>query len=96
MIRHSGALCRSGRGGRIREFEIHLEILRRIVFRGRKQSGSDQKIDDPADVGGAADPPFIKHLIREHPDQEIFMDGDAYAIVARARTNAYIPKGALS
>ena len=30
------------------------------------------------------------------PRHEIFMDGDTYAIVARARTNAYIPKGALS
>lgn len=30
------------------------------------------------------------------PRHEIFMDGDAYAIVARARTNAYIPKGALN
>lgn len=30
------------------------------------------------------------------PRHEIFMDGDAYAIVARTRTNAYIPKGALN
>ncbi len=27
----------------------------------------------------------IHRLIREHPDQEIFMDGDAYAIVGRTR-----------
>ena len=27
----------------------------------------------------------IDRLIREHPDQEIFMDGDAYAIVGRTR-----------
>ena len=38
----------------------------------------------------------IAKLQSEYPDYEIFMDGDAYAIVARARTNAYIPKGALN
>ena len=27
----------------------------------------------------------VQRLIREHPDQEIFMDGDAYAIVGRDR-----------
>ena len=27
----------------------------------------------------------IHRLIREHPDQEIFMDGDARAIVGRTR-----------
>ena len=30
----------------------------------------------------------IEKLIAEHPDQEIFMDGDAYAIVGRPRRNA--------
>lgn len=27
----------------------------------------------------------VERLQREHPDQEIFMDGDAYAIVGRTR-----------
>ena len=27
----------------------------------------------------------VQRLIREHPDQEIFMDGDAYSIVGRDR-----------
>ena len=27
----------------------------------------------------------VYRLIAEHPDQEIFMDGDAYAIVGRDR-----------
>lgn len=27
----------------------------------------------------------VRRLIAEHPDQEIFMDGDAYAIVGRDR-----------
>lgn len=27
----------------------------------------------------------VDRLIREHPEQEIFMDGDAYAIVGRDR-----------
>lgn len=27
----------------------------------------------------------IQRLIDEHPDEEIFMDGDAYAIVGRKR-----------
>lgn len=27
----------------------------------------------------------VDRLIREHPDQEIFMDGDVYAIVGRER-----------
>lgn len=30
----------------------------------------------------------VRKLIAEHPDQEIFMDGDAYAIVGRPRRNA--------
>ena len=30
------------------------------------------------------------------PGYEIFMDGDAYAVVARARANATSTKGALS
>lgn len=28
---------------------------------------------------------FINGYIAEHPDQEVFMDGDLYAIVAEAR-----------
>ena len=27
----------------------------------------------------------VRRLIREHPDQEIFLDGDAHAIVGRTR-----------
>lgn len=33
----------------------------------------------------------ISRLQSEHPDQEIFMDGDAYAIVGRMRVQT--PKG---
>lgn len=28
---------------------------------------------------------FVDALIREHPDEEIYMDGERYAIVGRAR-----------